>query len=863
MRFSVVCGDSIEVMKRIPDNAVDSVVTDPPYGLSEHKPEEVAACLRAWLADEEYKPENKRGFMGKSWDGWVPSPSIWKECYRVLKPGGHMLVFAGTRSYDLMTISLRLAGFELRDTVMWVYGCLSEDTEILTSEGWVRYHKNIEQETVCCYDIERDIFEFHKPTRSFIYANQYPAYRIRSDSTDQIVSRGHRCIVEQGGRKVFTYAEALEHEESVPFLESLSDLPETVFNFHKGPSIKKQDLLQRVLIRDAKNAGNAQKINVGTQDDRDRMRCLRKESVATHLSSPKSKKPNLFKTLQWVASRSRVETTRSQRSSSVVERFRREFSGQDAGCKQPSMERWGNLFSQTWKLLISQVCSLSDRVYTDGKKRWICYGASSSHGKVLGQKSYQNRGCPPSQSQPTGQPNRESDAVREQQTAQTVRSTRATVTPIVYTGNVWCVEVPTGAFVARREGKIFITGNSGFPKSLDVGKAIDKAAGAEREVVGSKMGLPGYSLTDGKPGGASLEGSVDGSLRKGEAECVVTAPATDEAKEWDGWGTALKPAHEPIIVVRKPLSEKTVAANVLKWGTGAINIDGCRVSTDDNLNGGAYAEEGSDRESYQDWRFKRKGGAGEYRQPIGRFPANLILSHSPDCKLVGTKKVKTGTAIQRNGGGQKIGGDGIYQGSKGLVREDTGYADDSGLEDVEVYECVDGCPIKDFPQSNSARVSGNPNNPKRGKNHIATSYGQGNDQVTNDYRDSGSAARFFYCAKASRSERNKGLESEDVVDTLREGVSAEKEIRVRNGNSHPTVKPLSLMRYLCRLVTPPGGVVLDPFSGSGSTGCGAVCEGFNFAGIDISEEYCNIARSRIRYWIEHGTDPNGVLDLES
>jgi len=119
--YELHLGDCLEVLKTLPDNSVDGIVTDPPYGLSDHKTNYLKECLAAWLNDEPYLSKSK-GFMGRSWDSWVPGPEVWKECLRVLKPGGHALVFAGSRSQDLMGVALRLSGFELRETVMWCYG---------------------------------------------------------------------------------------------------------------------------------------------------------------------------------------------------------------------------------------------------------------------------------------------------------------------------------------------------------------------------------------------------------------------------------------------------------------------------------------------------------------------------------------------------------------------------------------------------------------------------------------------------------------------------------------------------------------------------------------------------------------------
>ena len=411
VRFDVMNADCLDALRNMPDCSVDAIVTDPPYGLSQHSSADIQKALTSWLAGDEYK-HGKAGFMGKSWDSFVPSPSVWRECFRVLKHGGHILCFAGSRTQDLMSIALRIAGFECRDTVMWVYG-------------------------------------------------------------------------------------------------------------------------------------------------------------------------------------------------------------------------------------------------------------------------------------------------------------------------------------------------SGFPKSLDVSKAIDKAAGAERDVVGTAKGA----------------GAKDPTFRKMQDEAsaynlqrneFITAPATDAARQWQGWGTALKPAYEPVLLFRKPLSG-TVADNVLKHGTGAINVDGCRVGTESTRR--AVAEG-------KGWTIdtsRHVTTAGVYGSYSGRWPANLI-----------------------------------HDGSE---------------EVVQLF---------------------------------------------------GDATRFFYCAKASRRDRDEGLDGFDVKspsdktgrkagtiglvgDTGNKGQTANP---FANGggvsrNAHPTVKPTDLMRYLCRLVTPPNGVVLDPFMGSGSTGKAAMLEGFRFIGIEQSPEYFAIACARI------------------
>lgn len=387
-------GDCLTVLRSMPDASVSAIVTDPPYGLSNTNPASVADAITKWVGgDREHVPTG-RGFMGKSWDAFVPPPAVWDECLRVLKPGGHMVVFAGSRTQDLMGLSIRLAGFDIRDSVAWLYG-------------------------------------------------------------------------------------------------------------------------------------------------------------------------------------------------------------------------------------------------------------------------------------------------------------------------------------------------SGFPKSLDVSKAIDKAAGAEREVVRERRG----------------DGTVVGLGHSGVAD--ITAPATDAAREWEGWGTALKPAHEPVIVARKPL-EGTVAGNVLEHGTGALNIDGCRVGAE------VIPEQRAGQARIGT--FERTNMVTPER--TGRWPANVVLDES-QAEVLDQQSGVTSSA-------QRIG-------------RRTGKAD-------------------------------------------TTSYGEfsGQERVVMGHNDSGGASRFFYTAKASKSER-------PVVD----------------GTAHPTVKPLAIMQWLIRLTTPPGGLVLDPFAGSGTTIEAAILEGFPVIGIEREADYLPLIQSRI------------------
>jgi DNA modification methylase len=290
---------------------------------------------------------------------------------------------------------------------------------------------------------------------------------------------------------------------------------------------------------------------------------------------------------------------------------------------------------------------------------------------------------------------------------------------------------------------------SGFPKSLNIGKAVDKLQGNEREVVGKEKGAG--TTGDNQVGNQTF-------VAKNQYE-DGTHDITKGTSEWEGWGTALKPAHEPICMARKPLAEKTVAENVLKYGTGGINIDESRVESDNPPKERPVL---SHHKSYKE--ASNTGFLGGSEKPKkefisgqGRFPANLIHDNSE-----------------------------------------------------EVREC--------FPETKSGAMN------SIAKANQYNTYGKMYERQVTNQASEGNASRFFksiiYQAKASKSERG-------------------------TANSHPTVKPVALMEYLIKMVTPTNGIVLDPFMGSGSTGVACVLNDFEFVGIDLDKDYCEIARARI------------------
>ena len=295
---------------------------------------------------------------------------------------------------------------------------------------------------------------------------------------------------------------------------------------------------------------------------------------------------------------------------------------------------------------------------------------------------------------------------------------------------------------------------SGFPKSLNISKSLDKMAGAEREIIGKHNGS-----------GMTKSNVEQGAQKRNITEwnTYSDVPVTDEAKQWHGWGTALKPALEPITLARKPF-KGSVANNVLEHGTGGINIDDCRILSKDKVtNHSRKSESAKSKGIFGDSKaqntYQTKG------QELGRFPANFIHDGSEEV---------TELFPNSNGGGFP--------------------------KTIKAGSSIDFR----TPESRSSRMNMN---------------------------DNGSAARFFYCAKTSKKDRNDGAEN----------------------NNHPTVKPTDLMRYLVTMVTPKGGTTLDPFMGSGSTGRGAKLGGFNFIGIELDPDYLEIAKARIDAIVEEST----------
>jgi DNA modification methylase len=334
---------------------------------------------------------------------------------------------------------------------------------------------------------------------------------------------------------------------------------------------------------------------------------------------------------------------------------------------------------------------------------------------------------------------------------------------------------------------------SGFPKSLNVGKAVDKLQGNEREVVGEKERGDVQKAKEKGVGYLADIANKNNIKQFGYGTEIVTKGTS----EFEGWGTALKPALEPITLARKPLSKNTVAENVLKWGTGGLNIDGSRVETEDTITNHSRGEEsaiskGKYGDSAAQETFQTNG------QAQGRFPANFIHDGSDEVLSLFPKQAGAAAPVKSGQSGK----------SNGIYSDFANKGDDG----------------KSFRN------------------------------------DSGSAARFFYCAKASKSERNAGCE--DLTEKnvgfsggangqlnkgndsyLQDSIGLNRVHKMKN--NHPTVKPIALIRYLIKLVTPKNGIVLDPFGGSGTTAVATIEEGFDCIIMEKEPEYINIINARV------------------
>jgi site-specific DNA-methyltransferase (adenine-specific) len=777
-------------------------------------------------------PPYEYGFMGKSWDatGISYRKETWEAYLRILCPGGFGMAFGGARTAHRLAVAIEDAGFVIHPQIAWIYGCLSDDTEILTRRGWARYDRLFDGCMVMCYNVNSGTLNFLPVEKVCVYEYDDIAYHIVSERTDQIVSRNHRCLVERDNRFVFRAAETLECQEILPILESVQEVREAIFS-KKRKGILQENYLRTLLLQNGNRTATANDRSARkAQNYNDSLRGMWKEGNEAKCVGKEGKIANVLQSLQWNIARERFIAIFGKRTKWLDRRKSCLFSAENVGRKQSCLERWRYLFLQARKLCADKICAVSRRIFTYGAQRWLCYGTPSISCANTSAVSKTRGNCPSYQPQSSGQSLGKSTVIRQQLGTQEIRtlwrtiSDLATINSIQYKGTVWCVKVPTGAFVARRNGKVFITGNSGFPKATRLDARIDEQAGAAREEVGT---VRRWGANAGKGRGNQYANEYEPSEPGAEKYDPITAPTTPLAQAWAGhrYGLqALKPALEPIVVFQKPYEGKPIDC-ITRTGAGALNIEGSRIGTEPVI---------SNR--WTDNAHPFGGGAGNPYETVhnrGRWPANVVLSHLPDCGET----------------------------------------------------CVPGCPVKALGEQSGVLTSGKPAGLRHAPNNIYGEYGT--EIPVTGYGDSGSAARFFYnadwmyerlekddgfvyCAKANKNDRDAGLDSMPLRQkyakdgrgnsheiftsaSAHDSSWAKKNPAYPQRNHHPAIKPIALVRHLATLLLPPAMYsprrIVVPFCGSGSEMIGCLRAGWEvIEGIEKESEYCDIARARLEYW---------------
>jgi DNA modification methylase len=605
MKFELHHGDCLDVLKTLADCSVDAIVTDPPYGLG--KEPDPVKVMAAWILQGYFEVEGS-GFMGKKWDAFVPQPIIWKEVFRVLKPGGHLLAFAGTRTQDWMAMSLRFAGFEIRDMIAWVYG--SGFPKSLDISKAIDKAANVEFDAVPASGV------------GFMNAEGEGGYNV---TKNQLIRKGDST------------PEAKQWEG---WGTALKPAVEPVGVYHKGLTLENVfGILMASLTQELWR------------------------SICQWSNASASDAENLLSGI-----RARLEKAEAF---SVVE---------------------------------------SARTFALENIESAILAASSSISPKL---------------------------------TETARDTTKG-------GSAQEGVNPSGR-------KLDTQGTETQAGRVDVMSLVDMFICATTEHTGQNIALL-WSGILGETLNQANTFTIATALRLTTALKTLKCLMQANTLQSTGSLESCSPALEPITLARKPLIG-TVAANVLEHGTGGLNIGACRI--------GNTVETWPKSRSYAPGQMQ-PGHSGDTQEtgiaPEGRWPANFI--HDGSEEVLALFPEVAGVVGARREGGDKS----IFSGG--------------GHSQAEKQRIVGGV------------------------------------------KDTGSAARFFYCAKASRDDRDEGLPMDQH-------------------SSHPTVKPTDLMRYLCRLITPPNGIVLDPFMGSGSTGKAAMAEGFRFIGIEREAEYIEIARARI------------------
>ena len=656
---------------------------------------------------------------------------------------------------------------------MWLYGCLSSDTEILTNNGWKNSETISNNDFIYSLDLQKNNLIKNQVKNVFKYDYNGEMINLKNNNTNQLLTPNHHCIIKDNIRtriKGKTSYNSYDYWYYMDAWKIRSQRIELPLASNYNGTLEIGNLFAELL---------GWVISEGT---------YLKDTNAIMITQS-SVNIKYVNRIRYILGKLNIKYSEYSREREYKDRKYIEYDfylGKESENVVNKIKELCPNKKLTWKLL---ELSLSNKEFLikgllqgDGTKDDNSLGFSAYNQKDIEQlKIFQvllhltNK---------QGWINENKHCCSIHNNSKTELQGKHFKDRIVnYNGYVWCIETEKGNFIAKRDGKIFITGNSGFPKSENIGLMIDKKNDIKSKVVGiSDKSAP--DLRD--VGHKQKEISGIDKLSFGQIENAKRKfTEIKEAKnKWNGYGSCLKPSFEPIIVARKPFKGSLVD-NVLTYGVGGLNIDECRVKTTDDL----YREPCKNGSIYSQKEIKYTTGTVNDNYKLGRFPANTILTY-----------------------------------------------DDNDFDEV----------CGGFPDTNGGKYK-KPNARKRNNGlGLGSKYERiGTSNAPDNYGDSGSASRYFYNAKASKKDRDEGLdEFED--DSL------DKQIPIRK-NIHPTVKPTQLMQYLIRLVTPNNGTILDPFNGSGSTGKAVMYENkernknYKYIGIEMTNEYLPISKARIEY----------------
>ena len=753
-------GDNRESLRRLIDQGVrvHSVVTDPPYGLTSiQKRFGKEGSAPAKFGTDGAFARASAGFMGSKWDGTgiERDPEFWRLVWEILLPGGYVVAFSGSRTGHWQACAMEMAGFIMHPFLGWIYGCLDDQTECLTRRGWLRYTDLRDTDEVLQWESATGRLSWVRPEAVHEYPFNGDMVTIRNRHTDQVLTPNHRVYAKV--RRHSRHPKPSDYE-----VLQAEDIHKRPVNWHVDlPMAGNLDTGSHVDPEYAYLVGwwltdawphrdaNACMFSQCKPKTLDKLRAALEPHGASEYArmarSASHSDEHTFYLTGEVADRLRAEFPDRALSWDVLNwskaarqaLYEGLMDGDGSRPEKQHAETFWSLNQERRDVFVALALTLGYRAYDDPKKGGVYVNTKTSTTQIQGKH----------------------------------RSEKAR-----YSGNVWCLTVPTGAFVVRRNGRPFITGNSGFPKAHNAAMAIDKQLGAEggrgAPKTAAHAGWIERGAMRGDEGNEGWQREWMKDADKVDANARQYLPGSPEAQQWEGWaygGQSLKPALEPIFVGQKPFSEKNGALNLLKHGVGAVNIDGCRVAYEPEDMAARIARTGTHAGKVygNDGNVRYSGGEVAPVNPQGRHPANLLHDGSDEV-----------IALFPESGGQR----GALRGHDKRRQSPNGTFGEFG----PAHDCE-------------------PRN------------------------DSGSAARFFNSFPLD-------------ADPIRYQAKATKADRA--GSKHPTVKPIALMQWLCRLVTPPGGIVLDPFAGSGTTGQAALNEGFNCILMEAEDQFAADIRRR-------------------